>query len=176
MLEHLFSGPLRTAFGVSAGRLSFCKVKLLVGAAAMAGLAAMSLNERSKAASENIPECIRHLKNASSLQTEIIGQFVRSKTFAEFRAALKLAIDPRGRELDWLMREGTPAGRLYACLIAWELDADAGLERFKSLSEDHARVYFRNGCIVETLAVADVAGEFLESKRFRDFPSKDRQG
>lgn len=52
-----------------------------------------------------------------------------SAVFGAYKSACKLDVDPRGAELDWLMENGSAAGKVFCCFVAYELEHSAGLER-----------------------------------------------
>jgi len=127
--------------------------------------------ELCSAAESGEADCLKVLAGAKSIQTEILNQATRSTIFAAYKQALKLRLDPMGKELDDLMKNGSPAGRVYACFIAWELDYPAGLARFEKLRKDDSRVLYRGGCTIEETTVSKIATEFLAQRHYKDFPT-----
>ncbi len=120
----------------------------------------------------NPPDCITTLSKASLVSWDIPADTANpSPVFGAYKQACKLKIDPRGKELDWLIKEGTPAGRVYACFIAWELDFSAGLARFESLKEDSAPVNYKSGCFGFPTTVNSIASQFLANRKYHDFPT-----
>lgn len=123
------------------------------------------------AAEKGDADCLKVLAGANSVQTEILNQATRSTVFAAYKRALELHLDPMGRELDDLIKNGSPAGRIYACFIAWELDNPAGIARFEKLRKDGSKVLYRGGCAIEETTVAKIATEFLARHHYKDFPT-----
>lgn len=123
------------------------------------------------AAESGEADCLKVLAGAKSVQTEILNQATRSTIFAAYKQALKLRLDPMGKELDDLMKNGSPAGRIYACFIAWELDYPAGLARFEKLRKDDSKVLYRGGCTIEETTVSKIASEFVAQHHYKDFPT-----
>lgn len=121
-----------------------------------------------------IPDCIKIVSQSSEVYWDlhaISDKTVLSPVYGAFKKACALPIDPRGAELDWLMSNGTPAGKVFACFIAWELDFDAGLERFNSLLGDETTVNYRSGCFGFPTTLSNIATQFLNERKFHDFPS-----
>lgn len=96
-----------------------------------------------------------------------------SPVFGAYKAACNLGLDPRGPELDWLMQNGTPAAKIFGCFVAWELERDAGLERFNSFIGDSTPVNYRSGCFGFPTTLNDIASEFMKNHKYHDFPSSD---
>lgn len=122
----------------------------------------------------HVPDCIEILSQASEVYWDvhaISDKTVLSPVYGAFRKACALPIDPHGAELDWLLSNGTPAGKVFACFIAWELDFDAGLERFDSLLGDETTVNYRSGCFGFPTTLNNIATQFLSERKFHDFPS-----
>ncbi|MBX9725089.1 MAG: hypothetical protein K2X81_27040, partial [Candidatus Obscuribacterales bacterium] len=71
-----------------------------------------------------------------------------------------------------LFKSSSAAGRLYAALLAWDNNHDAGLDAFKQLAADQAPVDYKSGCEVLKTTVSEVAKSFLERGKYLDFPSK----
>jgi hypothetical protein len=77
--------------------------------------------------------------------------------FAEGRTA-----DLRTR-LEWLLAEGTPAGKAYAATLLAQLDPAAGRAAWQRLSADRDRVTTFSGCIMNTETLAEYAADHLSA-------------
>ncbi len=126
------------------------------------------------ACDDDIPACIKTLSGAQEVYWDfhVTREDAKlSPVFGAYNAACKLGLDPRGSELDWLMRNGTPAAKIFCCFVAWELERDAGLERFESLIGDSTPVNYKSGCFGFPTTLNDIASEFVKNRKFHDFPS-----
>ncbi|CAN5291308.1 hypothetical protein BH10CYA1_BH10CYA1_28350 [soil metagenome] len=117
-----------------------------------------------------IPDPMIRLARAAKLENDLIGEGSKSTTYAFFREALHLSIKANGREISWLKTNGTPAGRLYAGFLAMHFDEVYGLNLFRQMRSDDAKVQYVSGCESETFTVGSVAKEVVEKKHFADFP------
>ena len=75
-----------------------------------------------------------------------------------------------GSKLELLLKNGTPAGRLYAAFIIDSADHEAGKKAFASLKNDTATLNYKSGCEIIQVAVYQVADQYLNKGKYLDFP------
>jgi hypothetical protein len=95
-----------------------------------------------------------------------------SASFGAYRALVNRNLKADDISLQTLLKGKSPAGRLYAAAIIWEINHDAGMDAFKSLATDNAQVEYKSGEKVIATAVSAIARSFLEKGSYMDFPSK----
>jgi len=115
------------------------------------------------------------LLKASEFADGVLGEATHPSTcYLAYREAL---LDPEKiseEQLQALLKEGTPEGKLYAaCLahysrIARKSAADADKD-LKVLTADHSKVFYRSGCLGTNTTVSEVASALLEKKKFLIF-------
>lgn len=123
------------------------------------------------AIAKEIPESIKTLATSTSLQTEVLNQATKSKIFAAYKSTRELNLKPNGEEINWLIKNGSPSGKVYGAFLSWEGDFNSGRSRFEKLKDDQSKVIYRNGCTGEETTVAAIAREFLSKDQFKDFPT-----
>lgn len=113
------------------------------------------------------------LAHADAFETGVLGEGGQpSAYFNTYKALLSHKVKADDTELQTLLKASSPAARVYAAAITWEIDHDAGLEAFKTMQADNASVSFKSGCDVMKTTVAEIARSFLEQGHYLDFPSK----
>ncbi len=116
-----------------------------------------------------IPDSILKLSSANRLESKLVGEGSQSVFYAYYNEARHLPLKPNGWEITWLRKNGTPAGKLYACFLALKIDAKAGKEMFRALESDNTKVQYQSGCEVETLTVGAIARQIVQNQKFADF-------
>jgi hypothetical protein len=64
--------------------------------------------------------------------------------------------------LEWVLEEGTPAGRAYAATLLGELDGEAGRAAWERLADESGRMLFDRGCVGSELSLGDYARSSLD--------------
>ncbi len=117
-----------------------------------------------------IPDSMLKLFSAKRLESGVIGEGSQSVIYAYYKEARHLPLKTNGWEITWLRRNGSPAGKLYGCFLALNIDAKVGIEYFRELENDKSKVQFQSGCDVEDSTVGAIARQVVEKQKFADFP------
>lgn len=113
------------------------------------------------------------LSHAQAFENGIIGERAEpSASFNAYKALLTHHVTADDTALQSLLKSDSPAGRLYAAAMLWELDKASGLSAFKSLQSDKSAVSYKSGCEGYPTTVSEIASSFVEKGSFLDFPSK----
>jgi hypothetical protein len=117
-----------------------------------------------------IPDYIDLLSTATSLDDSAVG-FANKKTdtFKAFESAF-MAGDSARSHLDWLLKNASGAGKIYAAILLGQLDEEAGQEALKSLEGDETVVEYRSSDIFESRTVGDLALGLLNGESLIIFP------
>jgi hypothetical protein len=114
--------------------------------------------------SDDKPDYILKLSKAEYLDDSAVGYAaIKSDDFKAFERALNAGASIRD-DLDRLVKEASPAGRIYAAILISRLDKDAGTGLFESLKSDQARVVYRSGSLVEERTVGELAADLLRGE------------
>lgn len=112
----------------------------------------------------NLPDYLEMIKKAETLDDSAVGYAAKkTKTFEAFEKALGEGSSIKA-EIEWLLNNSTPAGRLYAAILLNEIDSEAGHNAFKKLLTDKAMVKYCTGSLFSDMAVSELAKELLENK------------
>ncbi len=113
------------------------------------------------------------LAHAESLDSAATGEGNSpSPYFSAYKALLSHETKADDAAVQSLLKCSSASGRLYAALLAWDNNHEAGLDAFKQLAADQAPVDYKSGCEVLKTTVSEVAKSFLERGKYLDFPSK----
>lgn len=118
----------------------------------------------------HLPEYIDVLSSAATLDDSAVG-FANKRTeiFNAFAQAFA-AGDSVKAHLDWLLKNGSGAGKLYAAILIDQLDNEAGKQAFESLQADETEVQYRSSDIHEIRTVGDLATGLLNGEALIIFP------
>jgi hypothetical protein len=116
-----------------------------------------------------IPDSIFKLSSAKRLESNVVGEGSRSMVYVYYNEARHLPLKTNGWEITWLRKNGTPAGKLYACFLAMKIDPSAGKEMFRALESDTTQVQYQSGCEVENYTVGAIAKQVVQNQKFADF-------
>jgi hypothetical protein len=112
----------------------------------------------------NMPEYLEVLLKAEHLDDSAIGYAAqRSEIFQAFERALSARDSIRG-DLEWLVKNASPAGRIYSAILIDQIDKEAGRKVFESLKIDKAMVNYRSGSLVEDRTVGELAEDLLRGE------------
>lgn len=113
------------------------------------------------------------LWHAQTFENGNVGEGAESSAyFNAYKALVAHGVTADDTALQSLLKSDSPAGRLYAAAILWDLDKNAGLAAFKSLQVDKSAVSYQSGSKGYPTTVSEVASSFLEKGSFLDFSSK----
>jgi hypothetical protein len=127
-------------------------------------LFAMVVGNTGQNGEHKLPDYLERLKNAPKFDDSAVGYAAqRSDTFKAFEMAY-LAGSAISEDLEWLLHNGSPAGRLYAAILIVKLDKEAGKKALESLKSDADLVEYRSGSLVETRSVGELAADALKGE------------
>ena len=95
-----------------------------------------------------------------------------SPYFSAYKALLSGKLRTDDFLLQTTLRSGSPAGKLYAAAILFELSQANGQEAFNSLSGDNSPVTFKSGLKIIPTTVSAIARSFSENGSYMDFSCK----
>lgn len=117
---------------------------------------------------ENFPTYLKLLTNAQSVERGPVGfAAVCNKECEAYLKALKNGKSIK-KELHWVLKNGTAAGKIYAALLIREFDQKAGDEALLNLKAEKAVIsYFRGGCEgEEKLSIGELASRLLKDYNY----------
>ncbi|CAN1211656.1 hypothetical protein TUMEXPCC7403_15740 [Tumidithrix helvetica PCC 7403] len=114
---------------------------------------------------EKLPEYLVILSQAGTLDSSAVGiAAIRSNTYKAFERALAAGNTIRP-QIETLLQQSTPAGRIYAAILLEQLDRSAGDRALRQLQSDHTQVTYLNGCIGTNYKVSELATKILQGDR-----------
>lgn len=69
----------------------------------------------------------------------------------------------------WLLKTGTPAGRLYGAVLLWQSGRVGPNQSFALLATDKSAVAYQNGCKVIQTTVGEIATSLMDKQSFPGF-------
>lgn len=107
------------------------------------------------------PPYLEALTQADTLDDPAVGiAGQKSETYQAFEQAMAAGNTIRP-ELEKMLQQATPAGRLYAALLLMKLDRKAGKQALKQLQADQATVIRFSGCLRLPMTVSQAAAQVL---------------
>lgn len=97
---------------------------------------------------KHFPPFLKILANADAVVLGPVG--VAAACNEECKAYLEAGRQPSTvrKEIEWMVKNATPAGKLYAALLLRRIDKAAGIQALESLKAEKEPVYFGlGGCI-----------------------------
>src|SRR5262249_54812755 len=79
------------------------------------------------------PNCITTLSKAATFDTETAGEAGVSPTYKAYAEATGMFSALETKDLEWLLKDGTPAGRLYGAMLLKQSGRVGDNESFKKL-------------------------------------------
>lgn len=118
----------------------------------------------------DFPDYIQALSVATHLDDSAVGfTNQRTDTFNAFEKAFSAGESARPH-LDWLIKNASGAGKIYAAILIEQLDKEAGKQAYKSLKADQEVVEYRSSDLFETRTVGDLATGLLNGEAVIVFP------
>ena len=118
----------------------------------------------------DLPDYIQALSSAEHLDDSAVGfTNQRTDTFKAFEQAFAAGTAARPH-LDWLLKNGSGAGKIYAAILIDQLDKEAGKQACESLTSDDTAVEYRSSDIYESRTVGDLATGLLNGEALIIFP------
>lgn len=117
----------------------------------------------------NLPQPWQTLKTAKQLSSADVGEAATPlREYQAFLAVAPIAGSQRS-EIDKLLIEGSPAGKLYGASLLYAIDHKAGLTALQQLADSKEKVTYRSGCEVMNETVGNIAQNLLKTGRFMDW-------
>lgn len=118
----------------------------------------------------DFPDYIQALSVATHLDDSAVGfTNQRTDTFNAFEKAFS-AGESAHPHLDWLIKNASGAGKIYAAILIEQLDKEAGKQAYESLKADQEVVEYRSSDLFETRTVGDLATGLLNGEAVIVFP------
>lgn len=116
-----------------------------------------------------LPECITQLSKAQTFDDGTPGESGISPNYQAYAEACGMVGTLETEDLEWLMENGTPAGRLYGAMLMKHTGRAGDAESFKRLEKDDSQVTVLCGCKGTQSCVSDIAREFMANGQFLSF-------
>jgi hypothetical protein len=116
----------------------------------------------------DLPDYIQVLSNATSLDDSAVG-FTNQRTDT-FKAFEKAFANATQSNLEWLLKNGSGPGKIYAAILIEQLDKTTGKQAYKSLQSDETVVDYRSSDLFESRTVGDLATGLLNGESVIIFP------
>lgn len=138
---------------------------IMAKSCAAAETATNSKNPKDK--SMNI--ALKELSKVKCLCTAAIGE--GREMPREYQLYLKVAaLGPEAKpDLLKIAKTGSPAGRIYAAVLLYAIDAKLGLKTLKAMENCKDTMDFRSGCKGTTVTLGEAASKLHESGNFLGF-------
>jgi hypothetical protein len=104
------------------------------------------------------------LRTAGGLQGRALGATARpSQLYQAFEQAITAGSKIRP-EIEWLLDEATPAGRIYAAMLLVKLDPKAGRQALESMQSDQTPMSAASGCTTLQTTVGAAVNDILQGR------------
>lgn len=111
----------------------------------------------------NRPAEFEILRTAAGLQGRALGAMARpSKLYQAFEQARQAG--PNRPNLERLLREATPAGRIYAAMLLVKLDPKAGRQALDQMRSDQTPLTVAAGCTIMKTTVGAAVDDILQGR------------
>ncbi|MFN8656611.1 MAG: hypothetical protein U0105_09750 [Candidatus Obscuribacterales bacterium] len=116
---------------------------------------------------KHLPTDFRTLATAEFLDTGEPGEApAPSPVWQAFTRAQKSKECADQKQLMYLFKNGTPAGRFYASMLVYHLDKEAGKKLLAMLCTSNGTVTVQHGCRVTTAGVWQVASDLYSNSKY----------
>jgi hypothetical protein len=115
------------------------------------------------------PECITKLSKAKSFDSGEQGEGARSPNYTAYAEASGMISALETKDLEWLLANGTPAGKLYGAVLLKQTGRVGDNDSFKKLEKDTRKVAYLSGCKGFETSVGEVARGFMKDGYFMNF-------
>jgi hypothetical protein len=115
------------------------------------------------------PECITKLSKAATFDDGTQGEGGVSANYLAYADACGVVGTLETEDLEWLIENGTPAGRLYGAMLMKQTGRVGDAESFKKLEKDDSAVTVLCGCKGFPSRVSDIAKEFMTKGQYLTF-------
>lgn len=126
-------------------------------------------NAGSAANSMKKPDCILTLSKADKFYGPTPGESGPSETQRAYREATGMAGQFETDDLNWLLKNGTPAGRIYGAVLLWQSGRVGPNLSYALLVNDKSKVDYQDGCKVIGVTVNEIAQSLMEKQSYMNF-------
>jgi hypothetical protein len=111
-----------------------------------------------------LPAYLMTLSKATRLEGKALGAVAKpSQLYQAFEQALKSGKSIRP-EIEQLLREATPAGRIYAAMLLVKLDPKAGRQLLEQMKSDQTALTEASGCRSSQTSVGAAVADILQGR------------
>ncbi len=116
------------------------------------------------------PDCITKLSQAKSFDDGVQGESnTPSPNHAAYAEASGMIQGIESSDLQWLLANGSPAGRIYGAILMKESSRFGNDDSFGKLIKDTSKVTFRSGCESFQTTVGEVCRKFISDGHYLGF-------
>ncbi len=109
-----------------------------------------------------LPEYLVTIAQASGITSRAVGvAAVKPPLYEAFEEALQAGAALRP-EIDWLLSEGTTAGRIHGAVLLLHIDPKAGRQALEQMRSDQTMLWESNGCSIQEKSVSTIVTEILQ--------------
>jgi hypothetical protein len=120
-----------------------------------------------------LPEYLETIAKANGITSRAVGvAAVKPPLYEAFEQALEAGSALRP-EIDWLISEGTPAGRIHGAVLLLHVDPKAGRQALEQMRSDQTMLWESNGCSIQEKSVSTIVNEILQCQSV--FPCRNNQ-
>jgi len=113
------------------------------------------------------PQCLVTLSIAKRFEDKQIGEGGdASKVYKAYEEAFKISDSIKKEDLDWLVKNGTPAGKVYGAMLLRGTGKASDKDSFGLLTNDESKIEFQSGCEVSKDTVSAIAKSFIKSGEY----------
>lgn len=173
MTKHLVPRSTKSTFA-RASSITLVHLALLAIVAPLATAKAQSqAPERQdltkKSAAKNLPAPLRALIHATTFDDGVAGETGLRQNYKNYSAAVDQIQAIETKDLQYLLTQGSPAGRLYAAVLLKQSNRVGNNESFAKLLSDDADVTYLSGCKGSNYKVKEIAAAFIKDGSFHNF-------
>jgi hypothetical protein len=107
----------------------------------------------------SLPAYLETLLEATTFDDSAVGvAAVKTATYQAFEQAIE-AGDRIRPEIEYVLQQGTPAGRLYAALLLLHFDRESGKQALEQLRSEEVMVTRFSGCSPSTMSMSQAVAE-----------------
>ncbi len=109
-------------------------------------------------------QCLITLSTAKRFEDKQIGEGgSSSKIYKAYEEAFNSSASIKKEDYEWLLQNGTPAGRVYGAMLLRGTGNADDKNSFGKLSKDESKIDFQSGCEVSKDTVSAIAKSFIKS-------------
>lgn len=109
-------------------------------------------------------QCLITLSTAKRFEDKQIGEGGSpSKIYKAYEEAFKSSGSIKKEDYEWLLQNGTPAGKVYGAMLLRGTEKADDKNSFGKLTQDESKIDFQSGCEVTKDTVSAIAKSFIKS-------------